>query len=99
MALRAICCRSDRRCATQGTRDLSGPSGLTTPQFVKAVRDRLDSALKGAAAPEMASAAVKVADAYAVDDAAMRELFDSLDADKNGTIDFIEYGPITCIIL
>jgi hypothetical protein len=73
---------------------------LTTPQFVKAVRDRLDSALKGAAAQtETASAAVRVADAYAVDDAAMRELFDSLDADKNGTIDFIEYGPITCIIL
>ena len=73
---------------------------MTTPQFVKAVRDRLDSALKGAAAkPETASAAVRVADAYAVDDAAMRELFDSLDADKNGTIDFIEYGPITCIIL
>lgn len=76
----------------KGTRDLSGPSGLTTPQFVKAVRDRLDSALKGAAAKtEIASAAIKVADAYAVDDAAMRELFDSLDADKNGTIDFIEF--------
>ena len=74
---------------------------MTTPQFVKAVRDRLDSALKGAAAQTetSASAAVRVADAYAVDDAAMRELFDSLDADKNGTIDFIEYGPITCIIL
>jgi hypothetical protein len=74
----------------QGTRDLSGPSGLTTPQFVKAVRDRLDKALQGSAAQP--TAPVKVADAYAVDDALMRELFDSLDADKNGTIDFNEYG-------
>jgi len=79
----------------KGTRDLCGPSGLTTQQFVSAVRSRLDSlqapSEKPAAAPSLAAPAFTPIDQRKVDRAKMRQMFDELDTDKNGSIDFEEF--------
>ena len=72
-----------------GTRDLCGPNGLTTPQFVAAVRARLDAALAGKNVP--ASVATKFNDPYQVDKEMVRRLFDDIDTDKSGRINFEEF--------
>lgn len=78
----------------KATRDLSGPTGLTTPQFVAAVRHRLDLYLAGKSDADIAppSTPAPIVDAFPVDVKLMKELFDKLDTDKNGTIDFDEFS-------
>lgn len=73
----------------RASRDLSGPSGLTTEQFVQAVRARLDGKSHPLCEPVKEAGPVK--DAYEVDDAKMKELFLQLDTDKNGSIDYKEF--------
>jgi EF-hand domain len=70
----------------RASRDLSGPTGLTTEQFVQAVRARLDG--KSHAYCEPVAAAAPIKDAYEEDDAKMKELFHQLDINKNGSIDY-----------
>ena len=69
----------------KGTRDLCGPSGLTTEQFVDAVAEGLETRVVGI----KASMPVVPYDDQ-VDDEALRELFSELDTDNNGQIDFHE---------
>ena len=73
----------------RASRDLSGPTGLTTEQFVQAVRARLDGKSHPYCEPVLAAAPVK--DAYEVDDAKIKDLFHQLDTDKNGSIDYKEF--------
>lgn len=72
-----------------GTRDLCGPNGLTTSQFVQCVKDRIES--NNFTVTSTAASAV-VQDPYEVDLDKVRELFDSLDTDKSGAIDFHEFS-------
>lgn len=74
----------------KGTRDLSGPTGLSTPQFVAAVRARLEAYLDGKPLDEPTQV-VAVEDAYPADLELMKSLFDSIDTDKSGKIDFKEF--------
>lgn len=73
-----------------GTRDLCGPTGLTTPQFVAAVRARLDSSLAGKKHTEPIKTA-KFIDEFEVDVKKMKDMFDSIDTDKSGRINFDEF--------
>ncbi len=76
--------------AGRASRDLSGPTGLTTEQFVQAVRSRLESRDDPLTKPLPTAPAV-VKDAYDVDDVKIKELFSQLDTDKNGNIDYNEF--------
>ena len=68
----------------QGTRDLCGPSGLTTEAFVDLVSETLNSRV----VPIVNEPVIPYeAD---VDDEALHALFAELDTDKNGEIDFEE---------
>jgi len=69
----------------QGTRDLCGPSGLTTEQFVDLVAEKLNAGT----APSVSAAPVEPADTD-IDDSALSELFGELDTDGNGFIDVQE---------
>lgn len=71
----------------KASRDLSGPSGLTTEAFVDAVRARLD----GKPAPASSMEPPTIADARDIDYDKMRTLFKRIDVDGNGTIDFQEF--------
>eukprot|EP00294_Goniomonas_avonlea_P005877 CAMPEP_0114561538 /NCGR_PEP_ID=MMETSP0114-20121206/12058_1 /TAXON_ID=31324 /ORGANISM="Goniomonas sp, Strain m" /LENGTH=453 /DNA_ID=CAMNT_0001747181 /DNA_START=162 /DNA_END=1523 /DNA_ORIENTATION=+ len=77
--------------AGKGTRDLCGEKGLTTEQFV----DYIEAMIKGETpAPELPKSEPvhPEIDTQAVDLAAMRRMFDDLDVDGNGTIDFEEFS-------
>eukprot|EP00419_Tripos_fusus_P073452 CAMPEP_0172877692 /NCGR_PEP_ID=MMETSP1075-20121228/107646_1 /TAXON_ID=2916 /ORGANISM="Ceratium fusus, Strain PA161109" /LENGTH=473 /DNA_ID=CAMNT_0013729305 /DNA_START=26 /DNA_END=1447 /DNA_ORIENTATION=- len=83
-----------------GTRDLTGPKGLTTEQFVAAVAADIELFMKAPQPPVPyvpPPEAAKVADrkhrrAYSnVDEKAMRAFFDRFDTDKNGDISFAEF--------
>ena len=74
----------------KGTRDLSGPKGLTTEGFVKAVRNRIDGKVKKTATDTDTPLVVK--DPYDIDDKKMKALFKDLDTDGNGTIDYKEFA-------
>lgn len=82
-----------------GTRDLCGPSGLTTSQFVAAVKKRMENSV-AAAAEDSEIVALKATqdtagsfpvDPYKVDYSKMREMFDSIDLNKSGKINFEEF--------
>jgi len=92
----------------KGTRDLSGPSGLTTEQFVDWVADNLSKRMASDAAPVVvtqesleAAAAVKVPSKKlrrnysGVDEDAMKAFFDKFDTDANGSISFDEFVDMT----
>ena len=68
-----------------GTRDLCGPSGLTTEAFV----DEIAKQISGEVAPPVGSAEPFV-DESEVDMEALKALFQELDTDGNGSIDFEE---------
>merc|ERR1712178_115910 len=68
----------------QGTRDLLGPSGLTTEQFVDAVAKRLSRS-------DSFKPTIHKGFGSEIDIDAMRHMFDDLDLDGNGTIDFEEF--------
>jgi len=70
----------------KGTRDLCGPSGLTTEQFIDEVASLIGKDVSAAtAAPTKPVAAEKD-----VDDEAINALFSELDTDGNGVIDKAE---------
>jgi len=77
--------------ANGGTRDLCGATGLTTKQFVAAVRTRLDAQLAGKSPPGLAAPAKTFKDAHKIDVVKMREMFDSIDTNKSGKINFDEF--------
>lgn len=69
----------------RGTRDLCGPSGLTTEQFVDEIAHHIsDQVLPAPGSFE------PVPEESEVDLEALHALFDELDVDGNGTIDFEE---------
>jgi len=83
----------------KGTRDLSGPSGLTTEQFVDHVAVDLKHRMETGGQPkeavqptQEASPSRKFRKAYkTVDETAMKTFFDKYDVDKDGTISFAEF--------
>jgi isocitrate dehydrogenase len=72
--------------AGRGTRDLCGPSGLTTEAFIAAVAEDYAEAV----APPPVEVAQPYEDETNVDDSAIKELFAELDSDGNGSISFDE---------
>jgi len=83
----------------KATRDLSGPSGLTTPQFVQAVREKLDASLTKSASELLAEivaatekkAPITIVDAVDTDLVRIKSLFDLLDTDSSGQISLEEF--------
>jgi Ca2+-binding EF-hand superfamily protein len=75
-----------------GTRDLCGAKGLSTIKFVQSVKERLESNAPAAVAVSDIATEAEVQDPYEVDTDKLRELFDSLDTDKSGAIDFKEFS-------
>jgi isocitrate dehydrogenase len=73
----------------RASRDLSGRDGLTTEQFVKAVKSRLDSVSDPLTEPVPSISPVE--DAFEVDYNKIDELFLQLDTNKNGQIDYREF--------
>jgi Ca2+-binding EF-hand superfamily protein len=71
----------------KGTRDLD-KNGLTTEQFVDAVALKLEESRK---TREAQRAAAKL-DPREYDEAGMRKLFEAIDANGDGTIDFGEFA-------
>mmetsp|Transcript_9592 Transcript_9592/g.14376 ORF Transcript_9592/g.14376 Transcript_9592/m.14376 type:complete len:486 (+) Transcript_9592:52-1509(+) len=73
----------------EGTRDLCGPSGLTTEQFVDTVSEALDASL-----PIIASEKKQAVfeDVSKVDMDALQAMFNDLDTDGNGSISFDEFS-------
>jgi len=74
----------------QGTRDLAGPTGLTTEQFIDKVAWRLGRYIAKdeelVAPPESVEPSLKFKSGYAVDREALHSLFGKYDKDKSGTI-------------
>jgi len=85
----------------RGTRDMAGPSGLTTEQFVDSVAEDLAKRLVSpngtelADLPEKVSEQIKVSRKYRrnynVDEKAMEAMFARFDTDGSGKIDFEEF--------
>ncbi len=76
----------------QGTRDMSGPSGYTTEDFIRKVKWRLDRYL--AAQVEEHPPTLPEPDRiinFNVDHVAMQKLFEKFDVDGNGTISYKEF--------
>ena len=75
----------------QGTRDLCGPSGLTTEQFIDVIAASIDAHVNGTTPPAATEAASTpfVSDKD-VDMEALQALFKELDTDGNGAIDMLE---------
>ncbi len=73
----------------KGTRDLSGPSGLTTVDFVKEVRNRIEN--KSVNNKVTSTESAVFVDAHEYDKVQMKKLFDQVDTNKSGTIDFNEF--------
>lgn len=74
----------------KGTRDLYGPSGLTTVQFVNEVKSELLGNVTSACKDVKVAAAFN--DPYEYDVSKVKEMFDSIDTDKNGVINFDEFS-------
>uniref|UniRef100_A0A7S1KX81 EF-hand domain-containing protein n=1 Tax=Alexandrium catenella TaxID=2925 RepID=A0A7S1KX81_ALECA len=88
----------------RGTRDLTGPQGLTTEQFVDTVAEDLAKrmALDEIPAPYVAApqdethALRKVGPAYSeIDEDQMKQFFSKFDTDGNGAISFEEFVDMT----
>ena len=85
----------------KGTRDLCGPEGLTTEQFIAEIASRLavESEVKSKAEqlkqlnlqPPKRSETITPA-LQNIDLDAIRKMFDDLDTDGNGSIDFQEFS-------
>ncbi len=72
----------------EGTRDLCGPEGLTTEQFIEAVAVDMDKRMPYAT---VSSKKAPFDDPSKVDMVALQAMFKDLDADANGSIDFEEF--------
>ena len=82
--------------AGKGTRDISGPEGLTTEQFTDLIAEALagnESVIMPVTKTEKREKAKpKVNPSFdLVDKEEMRKFFDHLDSDNNGTIDYEEF--------
>mmetsp|Transcript_17125 Transcript_17125/g.44511 ORF Transcript_17125/g.44511 Transcript_17125/m.44511 type:complete len:240 (+) Transcript_17125:154-873(+) len=81
----------------QGTRDMSGPEGLTTEQFVDKVADRLSRYLEGG--DEVINNVVKPDPRFRrnfdVDEEAVKVMFSEYDTDQSGSISFDEFLVMT----
>mmetsp|Transcript_77748 Transcript_77748/g.218192 ORF Transcript_77748/g.218192 Transcript_77748/m.218192 type:complete len:254 (-) Transcript_77748:79-840(-) len=82
----------------RGTRDMAGPSGLTTEQFVDTVAEDLHLRLATGkaptprpAVPEVVHPSRKFRRNFKVDELKMQAMFDRFDLDKNGQIGFAEF--------
>ena len=82
----------------EGTRDMAGPSGLTTEQFVDAVKVKLDEYLDPAPKPEAKEPCPsgvapdpRFRRNYNVDKAAVSELFKEYDTNSDGAIELAEF--------
>merc|ERR1712216_149224 len=91
--------------AKEGTRDLCGPDGLTTEAFIDNISARIDvpkikreltktkeEHLKSLTADPPARQQTVTPELFNVDIDAMRRMFEDLDLDGNGTIDFEEFS-------
>ena len=76
----------------EGTRDLCGPTGLTTEAFVNKVAERLAIYLERA--DQGFSFGVKAAEPPVVDEEKMDELFKGFDADRDGMISKSEFTAL-----
>jgi isocitrate dehydrogenase len=78
----------------QGTRDMAGPSGLTTEDFVNKVAWRLGryvaAQVDEVAPQDLLIPSLKFRRNYNVDKDALSELFDTYDTNKNGAINLDE---------
>lgn len=80
----------------QGTRDMSGPTGFTTEQFIDKVEWRLKRYLAAQIDEEYPPPRLSEPDRsfrrnFKVDKVAVKELFDQYDVDNNGFIDLEEF--------
>eukprot|EP01063_Lacrimia_lanifica_P035785 TRINITY_DN6910_c0_g1_i1.p2 TRINITY_DN6910_c0_g1~~TRINITY_DN6910_c0_g1_i1.p2 ORF type:complete len:513 (+),score=251.68 TRINITY_DN6910_c0_g1_i1:55-1593(+) len=76
----------------QGTRDMAGPSGLTTEQFTEVVAARLQRYLAGNYEEEAeVDAKIERDSSSKIDTDAVKALFSKYDLDGNGTIDYEEF--------
>ncbi len=73
----------------KATRDLSGPSGLTTEDFVLAVKERIDGIQSEKHIPREKK--TEFVDVELIDIEKIRRLFNEIDVDKDGTIDMQEF--------
>jgi len=73
----------------EGTRDLCGPEGLTTEQFIDTVAEAMDVRMPLMKTDKHVDPFV---DPQTIDTEALRKMFDDLDTDKNGTICFEEFA-------
>lgn len=82
----------------QGTRDMSGPSGFTTEDFIDKVAWRLGRYLEqqteDAPPPTLREPSRKLRRNYDVDMEAVNKLFSQFDANKDGTIDLEEFAEL-----
>ncbi|GMH73729.1 hypothetical protein TrRE_jg8520 [Triparma retinervis] len=78
----------------QGTRDMSGPDGYTTEDFIKKVAWRLDRYLvqqEDEDAPVLGEPSRAFRRNHTVDEDAVQEMFNQYDTDGNGAIDLKEF--------
>mmetsp|Transcript_16893 Transcript_16893/g.19170 ORF Transcript_16893/g.19170 Transcript_16893/m.19170 type:complete len:530 (+) Transcript_16893:125-1714(+) len=81
----------------KGTRDISGPKGLTTENFVSYIAGiikKTSPEMKKLVAAERSVRTKPVREksvSAIIDEEAMKEFFDSIDTDRNGVIDYEEF--------
>ena len=74
-----------------GTRDLCGPSGLTTEKFIENIATRIRTGDPPPPPAKVREPDRKLRRNYNVDEAAVKAMFDEFDSDRNGLIDLAEF--------
>jgi len=81
----------------QGTRDMSGPEGFTTEQFIDKVGWRLERYLSKQEEehpPELYEPDRKFLRNYDVDVESLKNMFEQFDTDQSGSIDFDQFSKM-----